>query len=133
MPPRQSIVTTSLLYATRSPKPGRPGFVNKKKGKTVSHPSLTPAQAERLEMLAEEAAEVIQVVTKILRRGYASYHPDDPARSPNSRELERELADLDAIRFGMSLNQDPIPPNTHPRLINDIWASKQRYTHHQEE
>ncbi len=38
---------------------------------------LTPAEAERLAMLAEEAAEVIQIVGKILRHGYASYHPDD--------------------------------------------------------
>lgn len=32
----------------------------------MSHQSLTPAQAERLEMLIEEASEVFQSATKIL-------------------------------------------------------------------
>lgn len=38
---------------------------------------LTPAEAERLAMLSEECGEVIQIIGKILRHGYDSYHPDD--------------------------------------------------------
>ena len=42
---------------------------------------LTPAQAERLALLAEECGEVIQMVGKVLRHGYASHHPNDPISS----------------------------------------------------
>ena len=62
----------------------------------MSHPSLTPAQAERLELLAEEAAEVVQIAMKSLRHGLDSYHPDDPERKPNRELLRREIADFHA-------------------------------------
>ena len=53
---------------------------------------LTPAEVERLALLAEEAAEVIQVVGKIIRHGYESTHPNG---GKNNRELlEHELSDL---------------------------------------
>lgn len=49
---------------------------------------LTPAEAERLALLAEECGEVIQAIGKILRHGYESRHPDG---GPTNREaLERE-------------------------------------------
>lgn len=51
---------------------------------------LTPAEAERLYILIEEAAEVQQAATKILRHGYASHHPDGGA--DNRANLERELS-----------------------------------------
>lgn len=54
---------------------------------------LTPAQVERLSLLAEECVEVVQAVTKILRHGYASRHPDDPLGN-NRIYLETELGDL---------------------------------------
>ena len=56
---------------------------------------LTPAEAERLAILAEEAAEVVQMVGKILRHGYESHHPDETAIT-NRRLLEKELGDLTA-------------------------------------
>jgi len=37
--------------------------------------NLNPAELERLAILAEEAAEVVQIANKIIRHGYASYHP----------------------------------------------------------
>lgn len=52
---------------------------------------LSPAQAERLALLAEECAETIQVIGKILRHGLDSHHPDDPHTS-NRVLLARELA-----------------------------------------
>ena len=54
---------------------------------------LSPAEAERLAMLAEECGEVIHIVGKILRHGYDSYHPADPTVT-NRDLLGRELTDL---------------------------------------
>jgi len=52
-------------------------------------PDLTPAQYERLAILMEEAAEVIQIIGKIQRHGYESRHPDG---GPTNREmLEKEI------------------------------------------
>lgn len=57
---------------------------------------LTPAEAERLALLAEECAEVIQVVGKILRHGYESYNPNDPRELTNRTLLADELGHVDA-------------------------------------
>ena len=53
---------------------------------------LSPAQAERLAMIAEEAGEIVQAVGKILRHGFDSRSPEG---GPDNREaLAREIADL---------------------------------------
>ena len=57
---------------------------------------LTPAQAERLVMLAEDCAGVIHITGKILRHGYDSYHPDRPHVS-NRALLGRAVTDLPAV------------------------------------
>lgn len=57
---------------------------------------LSPAELERLAMLAEEAAEVIHIVNKIIRHGYGSTHPQQPYVS-NRSLLEQELTDLRAV------------------------------------
>ncbi len=51
---------------------------------------LTPAEAERLTLLASEAAEVIQAITKVQLHGYEGHHPDRPMAT-NRIELEEEL------------------------------------------
>jgi len=57
---------------------------------------LTPAEVERLTLLAEECAEVIQAVGKIMRHGYESRYPED---GPTNRErLESELGDIDCAK-----------------------------------
>lgn len=96
---------------------------------------LSPAQAERLAMLAEECGEVIQVIGKILRHGYASYHPDQqgtPAkhRFTNRQALGAELTDLLAV--AASLCRDGVPEGS---LYDQdrAWEKKLRYAHHQEE
>lgn len=53
---------------------------------------LTPAQAEALALLAEECAEVVQSVTKILRHGLHSCHPD--GGEDNMVMLSQEVGDL---------------------------------------
>ena len=55
---------------------------------------LTPAQTEALSLLAEECAEVVQCVTKILRHGLDSSHPNDPRRTANHLLLAGEIGDL---------------------------------------
>lgn len=90
---------------------------------------LTPAEAERLAMLIEEAAEVQQIATKILRHGYDSFHPDDP-RTSNRQLLDGELRDLIAVHILMMErgDLDHVPAEDIPPLIE----KKLRFTHHQE-
>lgn len=53
---------------------------------------LTPAEAERLALLAEECGEVIRAIGKVLRHGYENTHPDG---GPTNREaLESECGDV---------------------------------------
>ena len=89
---------------------------------------LTPAEAERLAMLAEEAAEVIQVVGKILRHGYASYHPNKPSLT-NRVLLMNELADLNAVQLLMEGSGDVFRTGDE---IEHAMTRKLTYTHHQE-
>lgn len=96
---------------------------------------LTPSQAERLAMLAEECGEVIQIVGKILRHGYDSWHPDQAATPPefrftNRKALGQELTDLFAV--ATSLCRDGVPEGSlHDQ--DRAWDKKLRYAHHQEE
>ena len=90
---------------------------------------LTPAQAERLAMLAEECAEVIQVVGKILRHGYDSHHPSDPSTT-NRQLLEREITALRAV--ASALWRDGVSQGSIADM-DRAWARKLRFSHHQEE
>ncbi len=89
---------------------------------------LTPAQAERLAMLAEECGEVIQMVGKILRHGYDSYHPVNP-RVSNRDLLAKELRDVNAVLQAMARLE------LREYSVQDwigVWERKLQYTHHQE-
>lgn len=55
---------------------------------------LTPAQIELLDMLQEEAAEVIHIVSKLKRHGPMNYSPNDPDKTPNHKLMAAELGDL---------------------------------------
>ena len=89
---------------------------------------LTPAQAERLAMLAEECGEVIQVVGKILRHGYDSYHPVNP-RVSNRFLLVKELRDVNAVL--MAMGREELRDYSVQDVIG-VWDRKLQYTHHQE-
>ena len=91
---------------------------------------LSPAQAERLAMLAEECGEVIQVIGKILRHGYASFHPDRP-HVFNNELLARELTDLFAVANMIHARDRVFFYGTED--LDRAWAKKLRYAHHQEE
>lgn len=91
---------------------------------------LSPAQAERLAMLAEECGEVIQIIGKILRHGYASYHPD--RRHTSNRELlAYELADVFAVANMIHARDRVLFYGTDD--LDAAWRKKLRFAHHQEE
>ena len=90
---------------------------------------LTEAEKERLIMLAEEAAEVVQVVGKILRYGYDSYHPDDPSMT-NWKLLHEELLDVSAVLGEMNKRGD-IKFQATEKEVAERWDKKLRWTRHQ--
>ena len=55
---------------------------------------LTPAEAERLALLAEELGETTHAIGKILRHGYESKNPYHPTGQTNREALEKEVADV---------------------------------------
>lgn len=97
---------------------------------------LTPAQAERLAMLAEECGEVIQIVGKILRHGYDSHHPDQQGKPPeqrftNRQALGQELCDLRTVADAI-IGRDDVSDHGLAQM-NLTWERKLRFAHHQEE
>lgn len=60
---------------------------------------LTPAQIERLAILAEECGETVQAAMKVIRRGYDRKHPRKPGPT-NRGHLEEEVGNvLNAIEM----------------------------------
>lgn len=90
---------------------------------------LAPAEAERLAMLAEECAEVIQIVGKILRHGYNSCHPSTGIR--NGYLLGQELRDVAAVTSAI-VGRDNVP-DWSKHDLDMAWTKKLRFAHHQEE
>jgi NTP pyrophosphatase (non-canonical NTP hydrolase) len=89
---------------------------------------LTPAEAERLALLAEECAEVIQMVGKILRHGFESTHP---AGGPTNRQsLEKELGDVQAA-VDLMVIADDVSSHTIEQHCLDKHRAVQQYLHHQ--
>ena len=95
---------------------------------------LTPNEAERLAILAEEMGEALQIVGKILRHGYDSFHPNNPGVVTNRMLLEHELTDVEAAitmiaRDIPTLLREP----QHDLAINNAMRKKLRWAHHQAE
>lgn len=88
---------------------------------------LTPAQAELLALLAEEAAEVIQVVGKILRHGYDSPHP--VSRAINRDLLAVEIGHVNAA-VGMIVASGDLSEAAVAESIEEKVESVQKYLHH---
>ena len=89
---------------------------------------LTPAEAERLALLAEELGECTQAIGKILRHGYESRHPNG---GPTNREsLEREVAD---VRVAVALLISSRDLNINSVGAQEIIkrTSVGQYLHHQ--
>ena len=91
---------------------------------------LTPAEAERLEMLDEEAKEVGTAKSKIMRHGPYSYNPDKPEDGDNMKQLQREVTDFFACLHMMIEAGDPIRLPTAIEIDAAI-QKKLKYAHHQ--
>lgn len=81
---------------------------------------LTPAEVERLALLAEECAEVVQVIGKILRHGYNSCHPR--SSTTNREMLMSELGDVRAAEEIMVEAQDI----NNPTIVNEKHRKYER-------
>lgn len=89
---------------------------------------LTPQQTELLDVIAEEAAEVIQIISKIKRHGYDSH---DPVTGKGNREwLEDELMDFLATSMQLSI-QGEIDNIYQTSVLDQVWAKKLKWMHHQ--
>lgn len=100
----------------------------------MAYNGLTKGEAERLAWLAEEAGEVVQAVTKILRHGYDSYNPDDRDAGDNRKQLAREILDFCKVVNLMDKKLEFRIFGTgwsHKISTDEIASSK--YTHHQTE
>ena len=91
---------------------------------------LTPAQAERLAIIAEEAGEVAQAAMKILRHGYDMAHPDGGAS--NREKLTKEIGDLHAAAQIMLRAGDIILDDIR-EAVSEKLRSGGRWHHHQGE
>ena len=92
---------------------------------------LTPGEAERLAILAEECGEIVRAVGKILRHGYESYHPGTPDHEGNRRELEKEIGDLSGI-VSMMVRAGDIDGDVISKQAGLKHARIMQYAHHQE-
>ena len=90
---------------------------------------LSPAEAERLALLAEEMGEAIQAIGKVLRHGYESCHPD--SGDTNRQELERELGDVRHCMIRLCKAGDLSKDAIHAAADNKAEQVKQ-YLHEQD-
>ncbi len=89
---------------------------------------LTPAEAERLALLAEEMGEAQQAIGKILRHGYESRHPN--GGPTNRRTLEIELGDVRHAMIRLCDSGDLSKQAIHDRADTKALTVAQ-YLHHQ--
>lgn len=90
---------------------------------------LSPSEAERLTLVAEECAEVIQAITKIQRHGYESHHPD--GGPTNRQDLEKELGQLQ-LAIGVMLKAEDISEISINDACDRKAAEINRWLHHNE-
>jgi hypothetical protein len=91
---------------------------------------LTPAEVERLAFLAEECGEVVQMVGKILRHGYASYHPRDVAKTTNRRLLTNEIGNI-GVAVDLMLDAGDILLSNIEEDMEIKKTTVGKYLHHQ--
>ena len=87
---------------------------------------LTPAEAKRLAMLAEECAEVMQAVTKILRYGYEDVTPEGKT---SRQRLAEEIEDIHAVLAIMEQAKDF--EGTKERRMGSLIRRRYEHSLHQ--
>ena len=93
---------------------------------------LSPAQAERLDMMAEECAEVIQAIMKIKRHGFESCSPFGANPETNREALLRELVDVCAVMGMLHLDLPQLEDQAYADpAITKALNKKLGYCHHQ--
>lgn len=90
---------------------------------------LTDAQIERLDMLAEEAAEVIIAVQKIKRHGYDSINPLKPELGTNRQQLHTEILQMMGVYIRMEALEEVLFFSVTE--AERTWPDKLQWTHHQ--
>ena len=90
---------------------------------------LTAEKRERLEMLIEEASEVIKLGTKILRNGYDNHHPDEAEDETNRKKIGEEILDFFTVAERMIFHQDI--PHVNFFSSGKVWKRKLRWTRFQ--
>ena len=94
---------------------------------------LTPGEAERLAVLAEECAEIIKAVGKVQRHGYDNTDPRSESGETNRTRLARELGD---VRFAtaMLVSSGDIDAGTMDETVEArVNERRSNYLHHQDE
>lgn len=89
---------------------------------------LSAAEAERLDILAEELSEAAQAIGKIKRHGYESRYPKDGLS--NRETLEREMGDV-MLALGMMAHQGDIRKVAIEFFEQDKVHRIKPYLHHQ--
>jgi len=93
---------------------------------------LTPNEAERLAILAEEMGEALQIVGKILRHGYESTSPVSTDLRTNREMLAHELTDVEAAITMIARDIPAIYRQPeHDIEINKAMLKKLMWSHHQ--
>lgn len=92
-------------------------------------PGLTPAETERLAMLAETCGEVVQAVGKVLRHGWESQSPY--GGRPNRVSLEREIGQVRAI-VNLMLDSGDVELGKLQAWQRSKRVALGKWTHHQE-
>lgn len=90
---------------------------------------LDPARAERLAILMEEMAEASQVIGKILRHGFHSYHP--VSKESNKDLLEKEMGHVENAIL-MLVEAGDLRVGEMMAATKAKRESIKRYLHHQE-
>lgn len=90
---------------------------------------LSDAEEERLAILGEECAEIVQLVGKIIRHGYESFHPANPEltnRMLLAKEIGHFLANLDLMTSRSDVDKHLIETSSDLKKL-----TRSKYTHYQ--
>lgn len=91
---------------------------------------LTPAEVERLAILAEECGEVIQIVGKVLRHGYSSHNPRSDSHISNRGLLAKEIGDLEWI-IALIMKEGDVSEGAVAQRARLKGDAARPYLHHQ--